>query len=65
MRRPLLIRDKPTRLNLANFERRLRKLRMVFAIILEEIDDGLKQVEADRNSRDESGRNENGQDRPS
>jgi hypothetical protein len=51
---PVII-DRPHRINIANYEQRLRKLRMVVALILGEIDDGLEQIAANRqgDSRDQ------------
>jgi hypothetical protein len=50
-----VITDRPHRINLANYEQRLRKIRTVVALILGEIDDGLEQIEANR--RQDSGNN--------
>jgi hypothetical protein len=48
MNKKLSIIDRPQRINLANYEQRLRKIRNVVALILGEIDDGLDQIEANR-----------------
>jgi hypothetical protein len=50
-----VITDRPHRINLANYEQRLRKLRNVVALILGEIDDGLEQIVTNRQggSRDQ------------
>jgi hypothetical protein len=44
----LSLTDQPRRINLANYEQRLRKIRTVVALILGEIDDGLEQIAANR-----------------
>jgi hypothetical protein len=48
----LSITDKPHRINLANYEQRLRKIRNVVALILGEIDDGLEQIAANRHEQE-------------
>jgi hypothetical protein len=50
-RRGATIIDRPQRINIANYEQRLRKIRNVVALILGEIDDGLEQIEANRHEQ--------------
>jgi hypothetical protein len=48
----LSLTDHPRRINLANYEQRLRKIRNVVALILGEIDDGLDQIAANRHEQE-------------
>lgn len=48
MKRSVVISDTPRRVSVANYEQRLRKYRMLIALLVEEIDDVLRQLEQER-----------------
>lgn len=48
MRHKPIISARPRRPSLANYEQKLRKLRTIFALVVEDIDDALEQLARER-----------------
>lgn len=48
------VTDRPVRLNLHNYEQRLKKMRHAIALLLAQIDEALAMIEAERKKHDTS-----------